>query len=63
MDGSGMNNSLAWLGILDAVRTDHVDPNRSRKAQIEAAGFLVFAPYFTAKLLNCFLEFKCISMN
>ncbi len=55
LDGRGMVDRLARLGILGAVGADQIDANRSGKTEVEGTGSLVFAPDMPTKFFYCFL--------
>ena len=63
LNGGGMIDGLAGLGILDAVGADQIDANGAGKTQVKGAGNFVLAPHGATEVLNRFLEFESISMH
>src|SRR5260370_10810639 len=58
-----MENGLPGFGVLNPMRTHHIDTNRPREAEVERLGSLILTPNLDRDFLQGFLEGKGISVN
>src|SRR5260370_12366585 len=58
-----MENGLPGFGVLNPMRTHHIDTNRPREAEVERLGSLILTPNLDRDFLQGFLEGKGIYVN